>query len=60
MSDDDSNDKTQEIRERVGDDGALGADTDSGDGTVLTLDGDSDTPDSEGESTGEDGESDTK
>lgn len=58
MSTDESDDKTDEIREAVGEDGALGGTTDGDDGAVLTLDGDSDSSDradeSEGESGGED------
>lgn len=52
---DESEDKTEEVREAVGDDGALGGSTDGDGGAILTLDGDSDSPDSEGESENESG-----
>lgn len=48
-------DITRKIREAAGDDGALGGSTDSDGGAILTLDGDSDSSDSEGESEGESG-----
>lgn len=52
---DESEDKTEEIREAAGDDGALGGSTDGDGGAILTLDGDSDSSGSEGESEGESG-----
>lgn len=39
MGDSNDADKTEEVKERLEDDGALGGDTDSDSGTVLTLDG---------------------
>lgn len=53
MTDDDTTDKTEEVREKVGEDGALGGDVDSDSGAVLTLDTDSDTADGEGEGEGD-------
>jgi hypothetical protein len=50
---DDDNDKTEEVREQLGEDGAVGGETDSDSGAVLTLDGDSPTPDGAGEGEGD-------
>jgi hypothetical protein len=38
---DDDNDKTEEVREQLGEDGAVGGETDSDSGAVLTLDAES-------------------
>lgn len=45
----DDNDKTEEISERIADDGALGGTTDGSDDTVLTLDGSEDESESDDE-----------
>jgi len=52
MSDDD-NDKTEQVREQLGEDGAVGGETDSDSGAVLTLDGADTEADGAGEGEGE-------
>jgi len=50
MSDNDSDDKTEEIKERLKDDDTLGGTSDGDSNTVLTLDSDTDEDeDSEGD-----------